>query len=243
MTSQTAARGRVRVETGAKRVRIVFNGQVIADTTSPVYVWESPHYPTYYIPLADVRDGVLTATERTSHSPSRGDGQRYTVAVDGKEAVDAALRYPESPIEELRDLVRFEWDAMDDWFEEDEPVYVHARSPYTRIDILASSRHVRVEIDGVTVAESTRPYLLFETGLPTRYYLPMTDVRLDLLERSDTVTHCPYKGQAEYWSVRVGDTVHKDVVWSYRTPLPESQKVAGLLAFWPEKPAVTLHVS
>src|SRR5690606_20200851 len=100
-----------------------------------------------------------------------------------------------------------------------------------RVDVLSSSRHVRIEVNGVTVADSRSPRLLFETGLPTRYYLPKTDVRLDLLEPTDTVTHCPYKGTAEYWSVN-GE---KDLAWSYRTPLPESEKIAGLIAFYDEK--------
>ena len=98
---------------------------------------------------------------------------------------------------------------MDGWFEEDEEVYTHPRDPYTRVDILASSRHVRVEVDGVVLAESTSPRVLFETGLPPRYYLPKTDVRMDLLVPTDTVTHCPYKGQAQYWSVRVGDRLSR----------------------------------
>jgi uncharacterized protein (DUF427 family) len=120
------------------------------------------------------------------------------------EAADAAARYGDSPITELRDLVRFDSEAMDAWYEEDEPVYVHPRDPHTRVDILASSRHVRVEIAGVTVADSPRPRLLFETGLPTRYYLPRTDVRMDLLEHSETVTRCPYKGQTEHFAARIG---------------------------------------
>lgn len=124
---------------------------------------------------------------------------------------------------------------MDAWFEEDEEVFTHPRDPYTRLDILPSSRHVRVEVDGMTIAESTSPRLLFETGLPVRYYLPKTHVRMDLLTASDTESHCPYKGQAEWWSVRVGDTVREDLAWSYRTPLPESQKISGLVAFYDEK--------
>jgi len=94
---------------------------------------------------------------------------------------------------------------------------------------------VRVDVEGVTVAESTSPRLLFETGLPARYYLPKTHVRLDLLIPTDAVSHCPYKGQAEYWSVRAGDNAYKDLAWSYPTPLPESQKIAGLIAFYNEK--------
>ena len=147
----------------------------------------------------------------------------------------AALRYEDSPIEELRDLVRLDWHSMDAWFEEDEEVFTHPRDPYTRVDILASSRHVRVEVEGVTIGESASPRLLFETGLPVRYYLPKTHVRLDLLIPTDTVTHCPYKGRAEYWSVRVPDGVRDDLAWSYRTPLPESHKIAGLIAFYNEK--------
>jgi uncharacterized protein (DUF427 family) len=122
---------------------------------------------------------------------------------------------------------------MDAWFEEDEEVFVHARDPYTRVDILASSRHIRVEVDGTTLAETVKPTLLFETGHPVRYYLPKTDVRMDLLTPSDRVTRCPYKGQAEYWSLRDAD--RPDVAWSYRMPLPESQKIAGLICFYPDK--------
>jgi uncharacterized protein (DUF427 family) len=114
-------------------------------------------------------------------------------------------------------------------------VFTHPRDPYTRIDVLASSRHVRVEVDGTTLAESTSPRLLFATGLPVRYYLPKTHVRIDLLTPTGTVSHCPYKGQAEYWSVRTGERVHDDLAWSYRAPFPESQKIAGLITFYDEK--------
>ena len=131
--------------------------------------------------------------------------------------------------------MRFNWAEMDEWLEEDEPVYTHPRDPYTRVDILASSQHVRVEIDGVTVADSVRPHILFETHLPPRYYLPLPDVRTELLVPSDTTSHCPYKGTAGYWSVDAGHGVHPDLVWIYRTPLPESQKVAGLACFYNEK--------
>ena len=232
-------RGRVRIEPGGKRVRAFLGGEVVADTTRPVLVWEVPYYPAYYVPLADVR-AELRADGGTVHSPSRGDAGTFTVVAGGREAAGAALRYEDSPIEALRDLVRLDWAAMDAWFEEDEEVFTHPRDPYTRVDILPSSRHVRVEAGGVTVAESSSPRLLFETGLPVRYYLPKTHVRLDLLIPSATVSHCPYKGQAEYWSVRAPDGVHDDLAWSYRAPLPESQKVTGLVALYNEK--VDIHV-
>ncbi|MFE3451303.1 DUF427 domain-containing protein [Nonomuraea sp. NPDC059194] len=221
----------MKIEPTAKRVRVYFGGRQIADTTRALLVWEGPHYPTYYLPLADVDQAALQPTGATTRSPSRGEGVVHTVTAGGRQAADAALVYPESPIEELKDHVRFDWAAMDAWFEEDEEVYVHPRDPYSRVDILPSSRRVRIEIDGTTVAESTRTMILFETGLPPRYYLPKTDVRLDLLAPTDTSTQCPYKGTAEYWTV----SGQKDLAWSYRTPLPESQRIAGLIAFYNEK--------
>jgi len=228
------ARGAVRVEQGSKRVRCYLAGRLVADTRHPFLVWEIPYYPAYYIPLADVV-ADLKPIEKVEHSPSRGTARLFDVRVDGATAESAAKRYPDSPLEELRDLVRFDWAAMDEWLEEDEPVYTHPRDPYKRVDILASSRQVRVEVDGVTVADSTRPHILFETGLPPRYYLPLPDVRTELLVPSATQSHCPYKGTAGYWSLDTGHGVHPDLVWIYRTPLPESQKVAGLACFYNEK--------
>jgi uncharacterized protein (DUF427 family) len=197
---------RTRIETGAKRIRAYVAGRVVADTTRPILVWEVPWYPAYYIPADDVRTELLEPEA-----------------------------FEEGRLSERPDAIRLDWDAMDAWFEEDEQVFTHPRNPYTRVDILPSSRHVRIEVGGVTVAESAKPTLLFETGLPVRYYLPKTHVRMDLLTATDTVSHCPYKGQAEWWSVRSGEDVHEDLAWSYRTPLPESQKIAGLVAFYNEK--------
>jgi uncharacterized protein (DUF427 family) len=200
----------VRVEHGAKRIRAYLGGELVADTTHPLLVWEHPRYPAYYFAAADVQLELL----QPQH-------------------------YERSSIEGIPEAVKLDWDAMDAWFEEDEQVFVHARNPYTRVDILASSRHVRVEVEGATLAESVKPTLLFETGLPVRYYLPKTDVRMDLLTPGDRTSRCPYKGEAEYWSLRHGDR-RPDIAWSYRTPLPESQKIAGLICFYPDK--VDLYV-
>jgi uncharacterized protein (DUF427 family) len=225
----------VRVEPSAKRVRAYLGGEPVADTTRPLLVWEVPYYPTYYFPAADVRSELLEPEGGGAHSPILGAARTFTVRAGGRDAPDAARRYEDAPVEPLRDMVRFEWGAMDAWFEEDEEVFTHARDPHTRIEILASSREVRVELDGVTIAHTQSPRLLFETGLPVRWYLPRPHVRFDLLERSDTVTHCPYKGQAETWSVRIGERLHEDVAWSYPTPLPESEKIAGLIAFYDKR--------
>jgi uncharacterized protein (DUF427 family) len=228
-------RGHVRVEQGSKRVRAYLGGAVVVDSIAPLLVWEVPYYPTYYFPESDIRADLVADGAADLHSPSRGDAKTLSVLAGGSRAFGAAALYEDSPIEELRGTVRFQWDAMGAWFEEDEQVYTHPRDPYTRVDILASSRSVRVLLDGLLLADSTSPRLLFETGLPARYYLPRTHVRMDLLERSQTVTHCPYKGRADTWSVRVGETLHEDLAWSYPAPLPESQKVAGLIAFYDEK--------
>ncbi len=227
-------RKRVRVEPGSKRVRAYLGGELVADTTSPLLVWEKPYYPVYYFPVADVH-ADLTPTGDTKRSPSRGEGTVYTVATASAKAVAAAYRHLESPVEELREHVAFEWEAMSAWFEEDEQVYVHARDPFTRVDILASSRHIEVVIDGVKVADSHAPRLLFETGLPTRYYLPKTDVRMDLLSPTDLHTECPYKGTASYYDVVVEGNRHENIVWWYPFPVEESHRIAGLVSFYNEK--------
>jgi uncharacterized protein (DUF427 family) len=229
------ARGRVRTEPGSKRVRVYVGGECVADTTRPLYVWEVPYYPAYYLPIDDVRMELLSPTGNTKQSTSRGDGTYFAVKGAGRVADDAALRYLDSPVEELRDHVRFDWDAVDAVFEEDEEVFIHPRDPYKRVDVLHSSRHVEVFVGGVKVADTHRPTVLYESGLPARYYLPQTDVRMDLLEPTEKQTGCPYKGFARYWNVRAGDAVHEDLAWSYPTPLPESQKVAGLVTFYNER--------
>ena len=235
----TEQRGRVRVEPGAKRVRAYLGGELVVDTTRPLLVWEIPYYPAYYLPVDDVV-AELAPTGDIEHSPSRGDGQVLTVRTAAHAAEGAALRYADSPIAELRDHVRLDWAAMDAWFEEDEEVFTHPRSPYSRIDILPSSRAVVVTRGDVELARTSRAHVLHETRLPARWYLPRVDVRMDLLVPSDTVTHCPYKGRATHLSARLGEEVVADVPWSYPTPLPESERIAGLVAFYDDKVTITV---
>jgi uncharacterized protein (DUF427 family) len=232
--AETPEQGGIHAEPSRKRVRVYLGGHLVADTYRPWLVWEKPYYPTYYLPLVDV-GAELVPTGETIRTRSRGEGTLLDVVTAGAKAPGAALRFADSPVEALRDLVRFEWSAMDEWLEEDEPVYVHPRDPYKRVDVLHSSRHVQVVLDGVTVADSRRPTVLLETGLPPRWYLPLSDVRLDLLRPSTRRTSCPYKGTADYWSVDTGAAVHENVVWTYRTPLPESQKIAGMACFFDER--------
>jgi uncharacterized protein (DUF427 family) len=211
----------------------MLGGEVVADTADALLVWEIPFYPTYYFPESDVNMDALIDSGETKDSPSRGLATLYTVKAGGKEG--SAYGYAEPDIEQLAGHIVFNWSSMDHWFEEDEEVFVHAKDPYTRIDILPSSRRVRVEVDGVTVADTTNGSFLFETNLPPRYYMPKTDVRMELLTPTDLATHCPYKGTARYWSVDVNGETHKDIVWGYDRPLPESQKIMGLVSFYNEK--------
>jgi uncharacterized protein (DUF427 family) len=159
------------------------------------------------------------------------------VVVGDRRAQDAVWAYP-TPIDsvaELKDYIAFSWNAVDAWYEEDDEVFVHARDPYHRVDVLNSSRHVEVRVNGVLVADTSRPRLLFETGLPVRYYISKLDVRMDLLTPTATRTRCPYKGEAVYWSVQAGDEAFADIVWSYPYPIPEIPKIENLLAFYNEK--------
>lgn len=220
----------VRVEVSAKRLRAYLGGHLVVDTLEPRLVWEVPYYPTYYVRRSDVV-AEFEATGGTHESRRRGTATLWTVRVNGHEATEAAATYDESAVADLHGLVRFDWSSMDAWFEENEQVYVHARSPYTRVDILPSSRHVTVRLGDEVVADSTHAFVLHETGLPPRWYLPKIDARLELLTPTDTVTHCPYKGDAEYWMLHVDGRTVDDAVWSYPRPMAESVRIASLLCF------------
>jgi uncharacterized protein (DUF427 family) len=188
-----------------------------------------------------VPGGVLDPIPTVTRSPSRGTATHYSVRAGGREAVDAAWSYHDSPREELRGRVRLDWDAMDAWFEEDEEIFVHPRNPSTRVQILPSSRHVVIAVDGLTVAQSRRPVFLYETNLPCRTYLPKLDVRMDLLAPSATTSMCPYKGTARYWSLRTPSDDRRDIAWSYPSPFRESAPIAGLVAFYDERVDLTIH--
>jgi uncharacterized protein (DUF427 family) len=223
------------VEPVPRRIRAVLAGQTVVDTTNARYVWELPFFPVFYVPLADVRPGVLV-DEGTTEETTRGDVHFHGLRVDGEHRPAAARVLHAAKVEGLDETVRFEWSALDAWYEEDEQVIVHPRSPYVRVDAIRSTRRVRVEEKGVVLAESSSPVLVFETGLPTRYYVNRTDVDFSRLVHSDTQTACPYKGvTTDYWSSRAGKTTHPDVAWSYAYPMRELLPIAGLIAFYNEK--------
>jgi uncharacterized protein (DUF427 family) len=232
----------VRIEPTPRRVRAVVANTTVADSRDVLLLLEPAHLPVYYFPLADVHTDLLEPTSKSTSCPWKGDASYWTVRVGEETRKNAVWGY-QDPLPEaaaIKGHVAFYWNKVDAWFEEDDEVFVHPRSPYHRVDVLNSSRHVRVEIAGETVAETRRPRLLFETSLPTRYYIPRADVRMELLRPTDTTTQCPYKGEAVYWTATVGDTVAKDVVWSYPFPIPECPKIEQLLAFFNER--VDLYV-
>jgi uncharacterized protein (DUF427 family) len=129
----------------------------------------------------------------------------------------------------LKGYCRFIFSAMNGWLEEDDPIYVHPKDPYKRVDIRRSTRAIEVAVDGMTVAKSSWAMHLFETGLPTRYYLPHGSVNWELLTPSTTVTSCPYKGDANYFDVTVNGKRHHDAIWWYKTPVLETAEVAGMV--------------
>ncbi|MCG7595702.1 DUF427 domain-containing protein [Mycobacterium sp. PSTR-4-N] len=231
-----AARG--RVEPVPRRVRGFLDGQQLFDTVAARYVWEVPYYPQYYIPLSDVRSDFL----RDDDHPQKvqfGTSRMFTV-VGPSTTHPAAARVFDAGDGMVAGLVRFEWTAVT-WFEEDEPIYGHPRNPYVRVDALRSHRHITVDVDGVRLADTRSAVLVFETGLPTRYYIDRTDVSFDHLEPSDTETLCPYKGVTSgYWSARIGETTHTDLAWTYQSPLPAVAPIANMVAFYNEKVDITV---
>jgi uncharacterized protein (DUF427 family) len=226
----------IYVEPSPKRVRVVVADEVVADSRRTMLLHESGSQPVYYFPPEDVRQDLLEPSDTVTYCPKKGDAAYRSVRVGERFVKDAAWLYPE-PIAgapPIAGLMAFYWNRADRWLEEEEEVFFHPRDPYHRIDILRSSRQVRVLRKGELLAESDRAMVLFETGLPPRYYLPRDDVRAEL-QPSDHVTGCPYKGIASYFSVVVDSRVTPDIVWTYTDPLPDATRIAGLLAFYGER--------
>jgi uncharacterized protein (DUF427 family) len=240
----------LRYEPTQKRIRATLGDRTVVDSTRALLVWEPKRVvPSYATPLDDVDATIAPAPTDTPArdpdaitAPVLGDrpvldpsipfdvhsteGERLTLRADGREA--AAFRPSDRA---LHDHVILDFEGFDAWYEEDERNFAHPRDPFHRIDIVHSSRHVRVEVDGTTLAESRRPCLLFEPPLPVRYYLHPDDVRTDLLRPSDTRSACAYKGHAAYYSAPGAD----DVAWTYREPLREASEVTNYIAFFNER--------
>lgn len=226
------------MEDSPRRVRAVFEGETVVDSRDAKMLHERGLLPVYYFPEEDLRAELLEPTDHTTHCPYKGDARYRSVRVGERVAENAVWSYPE-PLEgappQLAGHAAIYFGAMDHWYEEDEEIFVHPRDPYHRVDVLKSSRSVKVSLNGEPVAASDRPVMLFETGLPPRYYLPPEDVREEYLRPSDTTTECPYKGTASYYSVEAGGETAEDVVWYYPDPLPTTLPIKGHLCFFNER--------
>jgi uncharacterized protein (DUF427 family) len=225
-------------EPAPRRVRAVLGGELIFDTTRARYVWEWANYPQYYIPVEDI-DQRFLLDEQHEQRLREGTARRHGLRAGGQDRPGAVRVFGDDAADGVAGTARFDWGALDAWYEEDERVFVHPRSPYVRVDALRSHRHVRVSLEGITLADSATPVLLFETGLPTRYYFDRTDVDFGHLVSTATSTACPYKGvTSAYWSVRTGGEVrdgHQDLAWAYDFPTRQLSPIAGLVAFYNEK--------
>ena len=253
--------GQLRHEPTAKRIQAVLGGDTVVDSTRAVLVWEPRRIvPSYAVPVEDVRGELVTAgpaagavggdvgvslgnvtalrvlDPRVPFSAHSTSGEAVDLRAAGQVRPGAGFR-PADP--DLAGLVILDFGAFDTWYEEDEQNVGHPRDPYHRIDVLPSSRQVRLELDGEVLAASSRPSLLFETMLPTRYYLPRADVTAELVP-SPTRTWCAYKGQASYFSAQVGGRLVPDIAWSYPDPQHDADRVRDLIAFFDERIDVTL---
>ena len=235
VSNRPDSRVEIRVEPTARWVRAVVGGVAVADSKQVLTV--TVGLPVYYFPRGDVRTDLLEPSDRNESHAVLGERSFYHLRVGDRVIEDAAWRFQASPpgAPELGEHVAFYWNRLDHWYEEDDEVFVHPRDVRHRVDVLNSSRHVRVVVGGEVVADSHRPRLLFETGLPTRYYLPRMDVRTDLLNQSDTVTACPYKGRTVHYDLAVGGRASRDIAWSYPFPIPECPKIENLICFYDER--------
>jgi uncharacterized protein (DUF427 family) len=226
-----------RWEPSPRRVRVVFNDTTIADSHRVMLLHEAGRLPVFYFPFDDVRQDLLEGTEHHTASPLKGEARYWSVRVGDRLAENAAWSYSDPPAHgpAVAGYIAFYWSKMDAWYEEDERAFAHARDPYKLVDVRHSSRHVRVVLGGETIADTRRPLLLFETGLPVRYYIPEQDVRMDLLEPTASASQCAYKGQASYWSARIGDRTYQDITWTYREPLALVAPIANLVSFYNER--------
>ena len=216
-----------------RRVRATFAGEAVLDTVRGMLVHETGLLPQLYAPRDDIRADLIRPTDHHTYCPFKGTASYWSVTVGDQVAENAIWAYPEPNPEShwLEGYAGFYWDAMDEWYDEDERVEGHLRDPYHRVDVRRSSRPVRVLLGETVLAETRRPLLLSETGLPNRFYVPAADVRQDLLEPSDTHTMCPYKGTASYWSVSAGDRKLANAVWSYPQAEGDSAAISGYLSF------------
>ncbi len=223
------------IEPFAPRIRGSVGDDTVVDSTSSWMLHEHGQLPVLYFPTIDVRMDMLEPNGNRSRSPGKGDAVHYRLTAGDRPVEEAGWAFPEPEMDGLAGLIAFYMPTMTSWRQEDEPLLGHARNPYHRIDVFDTSRHVRVLVNGRMIAETARARVLYETGLPPRWYLPPEDVDATLLTASPTRSTCAYKGHARYLAVRAGDTIEADLAWVYDEPLPDAARVAGYHCFWNER--------
>ena len=229
-------KGLIYFEDFPRRIRAELAGETVVDSRHAKLLHEAGLLPVLYFPADEVRTDLFHPSDKASHCPWKGEASYWSVDVNGHTVEDAVWEYrePNEDAPPIKGYFSFFWNKMDRWLEEDEELHGHVRDPYHRVDVLESSRHVKVSLGGVLLAETKRPKALFETGLPTRWYIPPEDVKLDLLETSPTKTVCAYKGQASTFSLRLNGEVEKDMVWSYADPNRDVDRIRGHFCFYNE---------
>ena len=219
-----------------KRLRVKVGELIVTDSAEALVLQESDHLPVYYFPIKDVDESFLMPSTTRTECPYKGVASHYSLNTGVTLVQDAGWRYlePVKGCPPIADYMGFYWSKMDHWYEEDEEIFVHARDPFRRVDCLPSSRRVQVFVDGEMMADSKRGVFLFETGHPTRYYLPIADTRLELLSPSRYISRCPYKGIASYYHLTVNGKRHENLVWYYPEPVHEAARIKGLVCFYNE---------
>jgi uncharacterized protein (DUF427 family) len=234
--------GLLYLEPSPRWIRGRVGEETVIDSRTVRMLHEHGRLPIYLFPRSDVRGDLLEASERRTASENKGEARWWHLRAGAEMIENAAWEWHSPPPDAppLAGLLGFEWDALDAWFEEEERAIVHPRDPYHRVDAIDTSRRVRISLDGEPLAESARAKVIFETGLPPRWYVPREDVRSELLVASDKRSGCAYKGFASYWSVRVGDRLERDLAWWYAEPQREVEPVAGMVSFFNERVDIEL---
>lgn len=216
-----------------QRIRGEAGGVTVVDSSSVMMIHETGLLPRWYFPTADVSTDLLEPSGTTSHCPFKGDARYWHVRVGTRLVEDAFWEYPRplAGAAGIEGLLSPYTEKFDKWWDEDEVVVGHPRDPFHRVDARRSSRHVTVSAAGEVIAETDHAVSVNETGLPTRWYVPLGDVRAEVLERSQTTTLCPYKGVASYWSIRVPGRIFTDAAWTYSDPLLEAVPTRGCVSF------------
>lgn len=220
-----------------RRMRAVLGNTTILDTREGKLLHETGKLAAHYYPMDQIRCELLERSPDGGNDEHKGESRQWHLRVGDRFVENAVTEYLAPPPHSapLAGWATITFAAMDRWFEEDEPIYAHPRDPYHRVDVRASSRHVVVRHNGQVIAESNRPKMLFETGLPIRYYLPFLDVRIDLLERSETISECPYKGDGQHWHLDADPIRVEDAAWSLPHPAPEGFAALEHVCFYPNK--------